>query len=132
MPQMRITATCRGGHTQSITYECRSLQEAELFAGLLDGTSPAYVHPPGPESVIGKCGICGTPIRATAEEVAGPGYCGILVNGKRFVVLAIPRLAYEAVTRIDKDTTRSGTLTPGECVTVGDGMRFECIRTGNA
>jgi len=43
-------------------------EDAELFAGLLDGTSTMYVYPPGPESVLGKCGTCGAKIRCVVEE----------------------------------------------------------------
>lgn len=31
----------------------------ESYAQLLCGTSPLYVFPPGPNSPIGKCGVCG-------------------------------------------------------------------------
>lgn len=61
-----VTAECEAGHVQRITLHGHTRSQAELFAGLLDGTSPAYVAPPGadPNSPIGKCGICGRPFKA--------------------------------------------------------------------
>ena len=66
---MLITARCTGKpeHVQQMTMNC-TREYAELFAGLLDGSSTMYVHPPGPESVIGKCGICRAQIRCVVEE----------------------------------------------------------------
>jgi hypothetical protein len=42
---------------------------AGTLSQLLDGTSPLYVHPPGPLSPIGKCAICQAPLQATVQEV---------------------------------------------------------------
>lgn len=55
----KIEYTCKAGHSQVITYSGMSREFVELAAKLTDGSSPLYVHPPGPESSIGKCGICG-------------------------------------------------------------------------
>lgn len=41
---------------------------AETFAGLLCGTSPMYIHKPGPNSPIGKCATCGGQLTYTIEE----------------------------------------------------------------
>lgn len=41
----------------------------EQLARLLDGTSTFYIYKPGPQSPIGKCGICGGTITARVEEV---------------------------------------------------------------
>ena len=41
---------------------------AENFAKLLDGTFPGYIYPPGPDSPIGKCGICGGKLETSVEE----------------------------------------------------------------
>lgn len=63
-----ITAKCEGGHTQVIKVDGKLGREwAEAQAGLLDGSSSMYIHPPGPESVIGKCGICQKPITCRVE-----------------------------------------------------------------
>jgi hypothetical protein len=66
---MLLTVRCidKPTHVQQIKMQT-TREYAELFAGLLDGTSTMYVHPPGPESVIGKCGICGAQIRCVVEE----------------------------------------------------------------
>ena len=66
---MLITARCTGKpeHVQQITMAC-TREYAELFAGLLDGSSTLYVHPPGPQSVTGKCGICRAQILCVVEE----------------------------------------------------------------
>jgi hypothetical protein len=42
---------------------------AESLGELLDGTSPHYIHPPGPGSPIGKCAICQGKLTATVEEI---------------------------------------------------------------
>lgn len=66
-----VTATCESGHSQVTKLDAKAFTKegAELFAGLLDGTSPAFLYPPGPESVIGKCGICQKPFKCTVKEV---------------------------------------------------------------
>jgi hypothetical protein len=46
---------------------------AERLAGLIDGTSPFYIHGPGPNSPIGKCCVCGAQIASTLEEVETTG-----------------------------------------------------------
>jgi hypothetical protein len=63
-----VTATCQQGHSQTIRLQGYSREAAEMWAGLLDGTAAVYVYPPGPESVIGKCGICQTPFTCTVTE----------------------------------------------------------------
>lgn len=42
---------------------------AERFAGLLDGTSPMYVHPVDERSIIGKCGRCNARFRCEVLEM---------------------------------------------------------------
>jgi hypothetical protein len=46
-----------------------SIEQLQQWAGLMDGTSPMYVYPPDKKSVIGKCGVCGKPFKATVTEV---------------------------------------------------------------
>ena len=43
-------------------------QYADTLAGLLDGSSPFYIYPPGPNSPIGKCDVCQGSLTATVEE----------------------------------------------------------------
>ena len=67
----KITAVCEAGHSQEIIIEGLGREYAELQAGLLDGTSPMYIHSPiGTDSVIGKCGICRAQIHCVVTEVA--------------------------------------------------------------
>jgi predicted acyltransferase len=66
-----ITARCVAGHEQVLTVDGRlGRRWAEILAGLLDGTSDVYVHQPGPDSVIGKCGRCGAHIQCTVTEAS--------------------------------------------------------------
>lgn len=58
---------CENGHAQTIRFLDLPREYVLGMAGLLDGTSPLYVYPPGSESLIGKCGICRAQIRATVE-----------------------------------------------------------------
>lgn len=63
-----IEVVCDNQHKQQIKYVGVSREFAEMQCGLLDGTSPMYLFPPGPESSIGKCGICGAKITAKVVE----------------------------------------------------------------
>jgi hypothetical protein len=66
-----ILAVCEGGHSQTIRIdEGLGCWFAEVQAGLLDGTSEIYVYPAGTDSVIGKCGICGSEFRCTVVDEA--------------------------------------------------------------
>jgi len=70
-----ITARCGRGHTQDIKVDgALGLEWATEQAALLDGTSKLYKYPPTDcaQSVIGKCGICGTPIRCTVAASTEP------------------------------------------------------------
>lgn len=68
MNRYKVTFTCQNGHQQAITYEGVTKGTAEMWAGLCDGTSHFYAYPPGPDSVIGKCGICGGMLSSKVEE----------------------------------------------------------------
>jgi hypothetical protein len=41
---------------------------AETLAGLLDGSSPLYIYPPGEGSPIGKCAVCGAKLNCTVAQ----------------------------------------------------------------
>ncbi len=58
----KIEFLCTEGHRQVIEFHHMPAEQALFTARLMDGTSPAYKFPPGPESTIGKCGICGKQI----------------------------------------------------------------------
>lgn len=64
-----IEIECEKGHKQVLQVVGELGSEwAENYAGLLDGTSPWYRFPPGDDSVIGKCGICGSKIHCEVTE----------------------------------------------------------------
>lgn len=65
-----ITAVCENGHSQGIRIAGSLGREfADVQVGLLDGTSPLYLHSPiGTDSFIGKCGICRAQIKCTVAE----------------------------------------------------------------
>jgi hypothetical protein len=80
----QVKATCEAGHTQTITYDASFSREmVEVQAGLLDGTWHGFKYPPGTDSVIGKCGICGKPIKCEVIETTLLGACeeGIAIKG---------------------------------------------------
>jgi hypothetical protein len=62
-----MRAECESGHSQEITIGNVDRTWAEAWAGLMDGSSPLYLRKPGPESAIGKCGICHARIRCTVR-----------------------------------------------------------------
>jgi hypothetical protein len=63
-----IEATCEKGHRQLLQIEGQGREWALTLAGLLDGSSEMYRFPPGPESPIGKCGVCGSQISCEVKE----------------------------------------------------------------
>jgi hypothetical protein len=63
-----ITATCSAGHMQETKIDAGLGRGwAEALAGLVDGSSPMYVHKPDEKSVIGKCATCGLPFTCVVE-----------------------------------------------------------------
>lgn len=42
---------------------------AQELADLLDGTSLAYVHPPGAQSPIGRCAVCQSEVECAVSTV---------------------------------------------------------------
>lgn|SRR5678815_2537693 len=65
-----IAANCPNGHTQTLRLEGFTREYAEGYAGLLDGTSPWYVHSPiGTDSLIGKCATCKAQIKCEVTEI---------------------------------------------------------------
>jgi hypothetical protein len=77
-----VTARCAEGHEQTLNVDAAmGLEWVKGWVGLMDGTSPFYVHPPiGTDSMIGKCGICGSQIKCTVEDVVDRTACE-LVSG---------------------------------------------------
>jgi hypothetical protein len=64
-----IHAVCTQGHEQRLYTPDMPAGEARSLAGLMDGTHPLYQYPPRehplPESVVGRCGICGAWLTCT-------------------------------------------------------------------
>jgi hypothetical protein len=72
MKELRITVRClaSSAHAKVIRVKARlGRRKAEELAELLDGTSLAYVHPPGAGSPIGRCVACGGECEAEVSEV---------------------------------------------------------------
>ena len=70
--QIRLIIKCVRDHDHQKLLKFSAelgMDYVETFAGLLCGTSPHYVHKPGPNSPIGKCATCGGQIEYTIEEV---------------------------------------------------------------
>jgi hypothetical protein len=66
-----VTATCANGHKQTVQVYGMAMEWAKAWAALMDGSSSFYVASPrGTDSMIGKCGICGTQIDCAVEEVS--------------------------------------------------------------
>jgi hypothetical protein len=73
MKQIRIIVRCAndpGKHAKVIRVaEQFGMEWAEVFAELLDGTSPMYIYAPGELSPIGKCATCGGKLSSEVKEV---------------------------------------------------------------
>jgi hypothetical protein len=72
MKEIRITVRCASSvkHAKIVRVRARlGKRRAEELAELLDGTSLAYVHPPGANSPIGRCCACGAEVTAEVSEV---------------------------------------------------------------
>lgn len=68
---IRLTVTCAqdSDHSKLLKISAElGMEWAQTFAELLCGTSPFYVHKPGPNSSIGKCATCGGRLNYTLEE----------------------------------------------------------------
>jgi hypothetical protein len=53
---------CEKGHEQRMRFLGHPRKYVELWAALIDGT--AYPVRPGPDSMLGYCGICRTQLRS--------------------------------------------------------------------
>lgn len=70
MAYFEVTVKCEGGHVMDLKYGASLGHEFVVRqAGLLDGTSTMYAFPPGPDSPIGKCGVCGAKITCTVSDL---------------------------------------------------------------
>ena len=59
-------------HAKVLRITGKDEEYAKTLAGLLDGTSHLYVYKPGPDSPIGKCGVCGSALGCDVREVTVP------------------------------------------------------------
>ena len=72
MKQIRLIIKCirDDDHQKLLKFAAElGMNYVETFAGLLCGTSPHYVHKPGPKSPIGKCATCGGGLEYSIAEV---------------------------------------------------------------
>lgn len=73
MREIRITVRCLASpmqHAKVVRVKARlGKRRAEELAELLDGTSLAYVHAPGPQSPIGRCCVCGGEVYTEVSEI---------------------------------------------------------------
>jgi hypothetical protein len=73
MREIRITVRCISSPTQHakiVRVKARlGRRRAEELAELLDGSSLAYVHQPGPSSPIGHCCVCGSEVETEVSEI---------------------------------------------------------------
>lgn len=73
MREIRITMRCMAKpreHAKVIRVKAKlGRRKAQELADLLDGTSLAYVHPPGPNSPIGRCCQCQSEVECMVGEV---------------------------------------------------------------
>jgi hypothetical protein len=71
--ELRITVRCiasPAAHSKVIRVKARlGRRRAEELAELLDGTSLAYVHAPGPNSPVGRCCVCGGECEAEVSQI---------------------------------------------------------------
>lgn len=77
MKEIRITMRCLAEpakHAKVIRVKARlGRRRAMDLADLLDGSSLAYVHPPGPQSPIGRCCICQSEVECEVSTVIDGG-----------------------------------------------------------
>lgn len=73
MKELRITVRCQLQpklHAKVIRVKARlGKRRAQELADLLDGSSLAYVHPPGANSPIGRCCQCQAEVNAEVSEI---------------------------------------------------------------
>ncbi len=83
MTRIKTLTTCGDGHRQELTFEGVSREWVESWCGLIDGTSPMYLHKPcdDPKSVIGKC--C-WPVDDAVDQYDAPRYrpCGKQIHAE--------------------------------------------------
>jgi hypothetical protein len=63
-----VIAECANGHKGELKFIGVDRRWAEIWAGLTDGSSELYVHPPGPDCAFCKCGICGAPFKCSVHR----------------------------------------------------------------
>jgi hypothetical protein len=73
-PQFLVVITCEQGHEDRVRYRGEQEPVVRFWAGLMDGSS--YPVPPGPDSPLCKCGLCGAQLRADVLALGPQGIVG--------------------------------------------------------
>jgi hypothetical protein len=67
--RIMVQCTANKAHAKLISVDhSLGMEYASTLAGLLDGSSRHFIHKPGPNSPLGKCGVCQAQIKCTVEE----------------------------------------------------------------
>lgn len=70
--EIRITVRCTRNENHAkvlrLNAQVIGFDAATFIAAILDGSSPAYITAPGPNSPVGKCSTCGGELETTIEE----------------------------------------------------------------
>lgn len=73
MKEIRITVRCLANpkqHAKIVRVKAKlGRMRAQELADLLDGTSLAYVHPPGTNSPVGRCCQCQSEVECSVSSV---------------------------------------------------------------
>ena len=66
--RLKIQCVKDADHAKILRVRGLTVDAVDTLGGLMCGTSPFYIHPPGALSPIGKCGLCGGQLEYTVEE----------------------------------------------------------------
>ena len=72
MAEIRLKIQCvkNADHAKILRFgSLISWEEVDRLGGLMCGTSPLYIHKPGPGSPIGKCALCGGQLEYEVQEM---------------------------------------------------------------
>lgn len=69
--ELRIVVECLAdsNHSKVLRFDAAlGMENANIIAAVLDGSSRHYIIKPGPNSPLGKCSTCGGQLKTTLEE----------------------------------------------------------------
>lgn len=72
MAEIRLKIQCvkNADHAKILRFgSLISLEEVDRLGELMCGTSPLYIHKPGPGSPIGKCALCGGQLEYEVQQI---------------------------------------------------------------